>query len=260
MRSEAYEKMHLHAKLTLILPLIIHEAEKDRMTPRLLLNADDRRLLLADSRHRGPVVTAGAGPPGLQVVAVQAGANLLQVLELLRHEVAGGVRRHVRVEERMNVGRHHVENGAQRRGVFLQDVDRLRGGDGAGITGFREGGLGLGDQVHQRVGGAISVEQGLVPHHDHLHATPIPARPVDDVLDLRRGISDAPVGDVNAEDELQAVRFHRRADVQEPRAVGAVEPHGRKTLGGNGGNIGGNRGLVLACPIAVIGRVGHTPL
>lgn len=123
--------MHSHSKLAPILPPIIDEAEKYRIAGRGLLDTENRRLLLLDPRHGSPVGAASAWPTGFQVVARQARANGLQFLKLHGDEIASGIRRHTGVKERVDVGSHEVQYGAEVGGMFLEDADGLRGGDGA---------------------------------------------------------------------------------------------------------------------------------
>ena len=122
--------MYSHPKFAPFLPDVIDEAEKHRIAGRRLYDAADRRLLLLDSRHGRPVGTAGTWPTGFQIVARQTGADGLQILELHGDEIAGGIRRHAGVEERMNVGGHDVQDGAEVGGMCLQNANWLRGRDG----------------------------------------------------------------------------------------------------------------------------------
>lgn len=102
----------LDPPLSLLLPFIVHEAEKGALAPRHLPDPLHRSLLLPTARHRHPVRAPLARPPGLQVVHFFAGTRLRKQLELRGDEFAGPGGGDLSVEEGVDVCRCNVRGGA----------------------------------------------------------------------------------------------------------------------------------------------------
>ena len=142
-------------------------------------------------------------PSGLEIPRLlAAGTQSGQFLQGGGDEGAGLGRGRRAVEVRVDVRGGHVDDGAERVGVLLQDVHRLGRGDGAGVAGGGEGGFGGGDEGGEGGGGAVAVEDGFVADDDHLHVAVVAVGPLGDGGDLLGGDADAGVGDVDAEDEF----------------------------------------------------------
>lgn len=183
---------------------------------------DSQRLLLL-ARHGLAVRIARMRPSRLQVVRLEFGADLFELLELVGDEFAGFEGGDAGVEERVDVGGHDVNNAAEGAGVFLKDVYGLGGGDGTGVAGRLEGGFGRGDESREVGHGGVAVEDSFIANDNHFHGGPVTRGPADDGGDLSLRAGNAGVGDVNAEHEFEVVFLGGATDVLQATAVGRVE-------------------------------------
>ena len=237
----------LHPKLPLGLPQIIHKAKKRTLPPGLLPNTLNRLLLLLLSRHRHPIHTPLMRPSRFQIKRLALpGTHLSQIGERTGDEIPRRVGADVRVEERVDIGGHDVEGGAERGGVGGEDGDGLRGGEGGVAASGAEGIFRFGDEVREGGGGGVAVEEGLVADDDHFHDAVVAREVGGDVVDLAGGGGDAGGGDEDAEDEFEVVGAGGGGDDGQAFAVGAVEADGAEAFSGDGADVGGDGGGVFA--------------
>ena len=232
----------LDIKLPLRLPQIILKAKKRALAPNKHLNTLNRDPLLLNPRTRRTIRIALTRPPGLQIIRLQPGTNAFQQRQFPCHERARTGSFHIRIEERMDIRRRGIKHRTQYTRLLLQDINRLGRRDRALIPRCLERSLALGDESREFARAAVAIEDGLIADNHHLHMLPIAARVRCDFLDLGFRGRDAGVGDEDAEKEFQAVRAGGGADVFEAGAVGAVEPDGAESFGGDGGDVGGYGG------------------
>ena len=202
-------------------------------------------------------------PPGLEVEDFfVTGAHVRQLCQRRRDKGARGGGVGAGVEERVDVRGEDVDDGAEQRGVgfHLQHVERLGGGDGAGVAGGLEGAFRRGDELCELRGGAEVVEDGFVADDDHFHGGVVAVGPRRDVPDLLRGGAGAGLGDVDPQDEFEVVGLGGGAGVLEAAAVGAVEADGGEAFRGDEGDVDLDGLLVFASAAVGVGRVGHAPL
>lgn len=203
----------------------------------MFLDALDGLFLLGGTGNRGAVGVTGMRPSGLEVVGAEAGADLLEILELGRDEFTRLLGGSLRVEEGVDVGAEDVDDVAEGAALFFDDVHGLRGGDVAGEAGGLEGRFGRADEAGEIGHAAVVVEDGFVADDDHFDDRPVARGPIDDLGDLGLRGGDAAAGDVHAEDELEVVLFGGRADVLESVTVGRVDPDGGESFTRDDGNV-----------------------
>ena len=103
----------------------------------------------------------------------------------------------------MDVCGRDVERGAKGASLHLKNVDRFGSRDGASISRGFERSFAFRDEGREGGGGAVAVEDSLVPDNDHLDVLPVSTGgPGGDFMDLAFCFGDAGVGDEDAEDEL----------------------------------------------------------
>ncbi len=243
-----------------ILPQIIDETKKHTVATSLLHNLLNSSNLFGVARNGLAISLTGMRPASLQVIGHETGTDILEIFQLLSDEGAGGRSVDVGVEEGMDVGGDDVDDGAEGRRVFLEDVHRFRGRDGAGEAGGDEGGLGGGDEGGQFAHADVVVEDGLVADDDHFDHGPVARGPGGDGADLGLRAGDARRGDVDAQHEFEVVFLGGAADVLEPAAVGAVQADRGEALGGDDGDVRVHGFGAFAGAFGGVGRVGHAPL
>ena len=249
-----------HPQRAFRLPQIVLEAEEGAFPTRHLLDALHCLLLLRGPRTRRAVRLALVRPAGFQIVRVLARTNRGQEAQLGGDKVSCIGRLDVSVEKRVDVRRGDVHDGTEGGAVFLQDVERFRGRDGALITCSLEGGFGARNKTGEGGCGAVPVEHGFVADHDHLHIFPVPVSPFGDFADLLLCGTDAGFGDEDPEHQFQAVRCGGRSDVLQAGTIGAVETDGGEAFGRNGSDVRRDGRCRFASTGGGIGGVGHAPL
>ena len=161
--------------------------------------------------------------------------------------------RDVRVEERVDVGGSDIHARAEGGRGFLQNVQWLSGRDGALISSGLENGFRASKEISKGAGGAIAVEDGFVADDYHLHVPVVSVCPLRDFADLAFCLAESRLGDEHPEHESQAVRCGGSSHFLQARAVGAVETDRRESLGGDGGDVGGDGGRGLAAASGGVG-------
>ncbi|KFY86537.1 hypothetical protein V498_07466 [Pseudogymnoascus sp. VKM F-4517 (FW-2822)] len=244
-----------------ILPVIVVVREDDRLSADSLADRPDGFGLLERTRAGEAVALTGRRPSGLEVDAGLAGAELVDDVELALDEVTGLGGDGGRVEKGVDVGADDVDGLAEGALVLLEHVEGLGGGDGAGVAGGLEDLLGGDDEGGELLGGADSVEDGLVTDDDE--DDKVPAGEGRERGDLRLGALDAGLLDVDANDELEAVGLAASGHVLEAVAVslvGRVEADGGEALGGDVLQVLEDGRGILALTGLVVRGVGDGPL
>ncbi|KFY82341.1 hypothetical protein V500_10614 [Pseudogymnoascus sp. VKM F-4518 (FW-2643)] len=243
------------------LPVIVVVREDDGLATNSLTDGLDSDGLRDGARARGAIALTSGWPSSLEVDTGLARAELVDDVELALDELSGVGRDGGRVEEGVDVGADDVDGGAEHVLVLLEHVEGLGGGHGAGVAGASEDRLGGGDEGGELLGGADTVEDGLVT--DDNEDDEVPAGEGREGGDLRLGALNAGLLDVDTDDQVEAVGFAASGDVLEAVAVGLVsrvETDGGEALGGDVLEVHEDGGGILALAGLVVGGVGDGPL
>lgn len=235
--------------------------EHDRLSTNSLADGLDSDGLEDRAGAGLAVAVTGRRPSGLEVDTGLAGAEGINDIELALDEVTGLGGGGGGVEEGVDVGTDDVDGLAQGALVLLEHVEGLGGGHWAGVSGAGEDLLGGGDEGGEVLGGADTVEDGLVT--DDNEDDEVPAGEGGQGGDLRLGALDAGLLDVDTDDQLEAVGLAASRHVLEAVAVGlvgGVQADGGEALGCNVLEVLEDGGGVLASTGLVVRGVGDGPL
>lgn len=242
------------------LPHVILEREKDAGVTSLGTDGLNGLSLQGGATAGLTIAVTLAGPAGLQVDDLVAGANGLQELHLLLDEGTGARGHDVGVEVGVDVSTSDVNLTANGGGdiLSLPDVERLRDGVRSLVTGaFALDNL---DKLGKLVGSAAAVHDGLVT--DNHEADHVPLSPLGDGVNLLLDIGRAGRAralDEDTNDHAHAVLLASGSNGLIGVAVSRVNTDGAETSLLEGGNV-----LVdLASRLAVtavrsVGSVGNT--
>lgn len=225
----------LASELASWLPWVVGEREHDGLSTCSSGNTLDRGSLLGFTWAGSSVTATLRWPSGLQVDTGLAWAETINNLELGGDEgtsVGGG---NARVEEGVDVATNDIDGSAKSAGVSLPGVERLGGGAWSGVSSGGELGLALRDETSKSGSTAVTVENGLVTDDDQVdHAELSPA---DDVSDLLLSTGNTSLANEDTNDHSQASGLAGRSDVDETRAVSAVDTDSLEARGGDESDI-----------------------
>ncbi|KFY74415.1 hypothetical protein V499_05557 [Pseudogymnoascus sp. VKM F-103] len=251
----------LAVELAKVLPVIVVVREDDGLSTNSLADGLDSSGLLEWAGAGLTVAVTGGRPSGLEVDTGLAWAELVNDVELALDEGTGILSLGGGVEEGVDVGTDNVNGLAESTLVLLEHVQGLGSGDWASVSGALEDLLGGGDEGSELLGGADTVEDGLVT--DDNEDDKVPAAEGGEGGDLRLGALNSGLLDVDTDDQLEAVGLASGRDVLEAVAVsliGGVEADSGETLGCDILEIGEDSGGVLASTGLVVRSVGDGPL
>ena len=237
------------------------EREEDGLATDLLTDTTHGGGLLLLARAGSTVTATIRWPSDLEVDTLLSRAKGLNDIKLALGELAAGLSRDVGVEEWVDVGTHNIDNVAQGRGVLLENVQWLSGGDWAVVAGAAETLLGGVDEASKLGGRAETSKDSLVTDDDK--RDDVPVLELDELIDLWSSTGKTSVLDEDTDDHVEAVSDAACGDVLEAVAVGlvgGVETDGGKSLVLDLSEIRHDLSGALALSIVGVWGIGNGPV
>ena len=166
----------LNSELPGFLPHVILKAEEDGLCAHILHDAHDGSALVFLTGCRLPVGLACMWPSRFEVVDFLARADVFEYVDLTGGERAGLVRCDFSVEEWMNVRPDYVDDAAERRALFLPDVEGFSRRAWSAVACGLELGFAVRNEARQRANVADLIEEGFVADDNKFNHLPLAPR------------------------------------------------------------------------------------